>query len=142
MPVELDATVFWLMIGRSDLTRGRCSEEATVAGILNVAKEIHRLFPVAVVVIQGILPTANCVDNPDRLLVPHPYSKKLFGKHHSERYYAQQAQHAFGLWPSIQSINHELEVFCKRNEYFVYFDAAALFLRTIRDGNWAGPIRL
>ena len=130
MPEYLDANVFWLMLGTSDLARGGCSEEAVVLGILRVAEEIHGKFPQSIVVIQGILPRTSRTDG---LLEPRSYHKKLIGKHHTEKYYADMAQHAFLLWPSIETINKQLENFCEGHDYFVYFDAAALFLEDARD---------
>ena len=130
LPENLDVNIFWLILGTSDLSRGGCSEEAVVLGILRVAEEIHTKFPQAVVVIQGILPRTS---RDDGTLEPRSVHKKLLGKHHNEKYYANMAQHAFLLWPSIQAINTELAKFCEDHDYFVYFDAAALFLEDHRD---------
>ena len=130
MPENLNANVFWLMLGTSDLARGGCSEEAVVLGMLRVAEEIHDKFPQAVIVIQGILPRTS---REDGLLEPRSMHKQLLGKHHTEKYYAEMAKNAFLLWPSIQAINDMLAKFCKGHEYFVYFDAAALFLSEVRD---------
>ena len=131
LPTEnLDVYVFWLMMGTSDLARGGCSEEAVVLGMLRVAEEIHVKFPQAVVVIQGILPRTS---RPDGLMEPRSMHKQLLGKHHTEKYYADMAKNAFLLWPSIKSINEMLAKYCEGHEYFVYFDAAALFLRDVRD---------
>jgi len=130
LPENLDANIFWLMLGSSDLSRGGCSEEAVVLAILRVAEEIHTKFPQAVVVIQGILPRTS---REDGTLEPRSVHQKLLGKHHNEKYYANMAQHAFLLWPSIQAVNTELAKFCEEHEYFVYFDAAALFLEDYKD---------
>lgn len=130
LPEYMNVNVFWLMLGTSDLSRGGCSEEAVVLGILRVAEEIHSKYPYAVVVIQGILPRTS---RKDGTLEPRKVHQKLLGKHHTEKYYADMAQHAFLLWPSIQAINLELAKFCEGHDYFVYFDAAALFLEKYRD---------
>lgn len=130
MPEKLDANVFWLMMGTSDLSRGGCSEDATVLGILRLADEIHKAYPQSVVVLQGILPRTS---RKDGLLEPRSFHQKLLGKHHTEKYYADMAQHAYLLWPSIQHINKQLELFCEGHEYFVYFDAGAYFLQDARD---------
>ena len=130
MPENLETNVFWLMLGASDLARGGCSEDAVVLGILRVAEEIVDRNPGAVVVIQGILPRTS---REDGLLEPRSFHKHLLGKHHTEKYYSDMARNAFLLWPSIQTINKMLEEFCEGNEYFVYFDAAALFLTDVRD---------
>lgn len=114
------------MIGMSDLARGHCSEEATVRGILKVAQTLQRRFPQSVVVIQGLLPQTWRADG---LLEPMPIHTHLFGKRQSEKYKAEMAVRAFGLWPSIQSINKELAKFCRTRENFVYFDPSLLFLQ-------------
>lgn len=126
----MSVNVFWLALGTSDLARGGCSEDAVVLGILRVAEEIHKEYPMAVVVIQGILPRTS---RKDGLLEPRSYHKHLLGKHHTEKYYANMARNAFLLWPSIQVINKQLEEFCEDHEYFVYFDAAAMFLKEVKD---------
>jgi lysophospholipase L1-like esterase len=120
-----DVYVFWLVLGTSDLSRGGCSEEATVLGILRVAEELEKRFPWSAVVIQGILPRTS---REDGILEPKSMHKKLIGKHHSEKY-ADMAQHAYLLWPSIQVINDELEKFCEEHTNIVYFDAGRLFLQ-------------
>lgn len=108
MPDRLDANVLWLMVGTSDLARLGCSEDAVVLGILRVLDTIHQAYPHSVIVLQGILPRTNRADG---LLEPQKY----------------------GLWPSIQHINWQLELFCEYHEYFVYFDVTSLFLQDVQD---------
>lgn len=130
LPETLEANVFWLSIGSSDLSRGGCSEDAVVLGILRVAEAIHQRYNYAMIVIQGILPRTS---RDDGLLEPRSYHKHLLGKHHSEKYYADMARNAFLLWPSIQAVNKQLEEFCTDHPYFIYFDAGAKFLQPVRD---------
>ena len=118
------------MIGMNDLARGGCSEEATLRGIIRVAETIHFRNPSSVVVIQGILPTTSRYDG---LLEPQSVGKPLFGKWHSDKHHADVARNAYLLWPSIQSINRELERFCENHDYAVYFDASAMFLAAVYD---------
>jgi lysophospholipase L1-like esterase len=130
LPERMEAWVFWLVLGTSDLSRGGCSEEATVLGILRVAEELEQRYPGSVVVIQGILPRTS---RKDGILEPKSMHTKLIGKHHTEKYYADMAQHAYLLWPSIQVINSELEKFCEGRENIVYFDAGRLFLQDVKE---------
>ena len=120
---EFHPNVWWLSIGTNDLSRGGCSEEATVLGILRVAEEIAFHFPESKVVIQGILPRSR---RPDGTLEDRPKSffgggGGIFGDQSSGRI-------NFSLWPSIQSINEEVADFCKGHPQMVYFDAASLFI--------------
>lgn len=128
MPKELFSKVFWISIGSNDLSRGGCSEEATVLGILRVAEEVAFHNTMSIVVIQGILPRS---PNNDGSLVPSKKQvKPLFGKKHPESYYADLARNRYLLWPSIKAVNKELEDFCEKHDKIVYFDASQLFLGT------------
>lgn len=46
--------------------------------------------------------------------------------HHHSSYYRKH-----DLWPSIQAINKELELFCQKHDHIVYFDSTELFLGSI-----------
>jgi hypothetical protein len=125
------------LIGTNDLGRGGCSEEATELGILRVAEEIHYSHPDAVIVIQGILPRTS---RPDGSLSQGSYRNSIFGGggHGNKATTAGQAQKKFLLWPSIQSINKQLEIFCGKHEHLVYFDASSLFLGRMGNAHFSG----
>jgi lysophospholipase L1-like esterase len=125
------------LIGTNDLGRGGCSEEATELGILRVAEEIHYSHPDAVIVIQGILPRTS---RPDGSLSQGSYRNSIFGGggHGNKATTAGQAQKKFLLWPSIQSVNKQLELFCAKHEHLVYFDASSLFLGRMGNAHFSG----
>ena len=129
MPSSLNSKVFWLMTGINDLVRGGCSEEVTVLGILRLADEIYFSNPNSVIVIQGILPWTK---NGDGSLKHehHGMPHHLFGHNKQKQEYAsvQAAKKYAEIWPSIQHVNKELELFCAEHEHLVYFDASSLFL--------------
>ena len=59
MPDNLQAKIWWIMIGANDLALAMCSEDVTILGILRVAEEIAHHHPQSKVVIQGLLPRSN-----------------------------------------------------------------------------------
>ena len=131
MPDDVVSKVWWINIGSNDLSRGGCSEEATVLGILRVAEEVMIRNPYSRVVIQGILPRS--MDGSGNLAQESGglSGNKLFGKRHSESYYAEEARKKMQLWPSIQAINNQLEEFCKDHPTIVYVDVNALFVGSV-----------
>jgi hypothetical protein len=121
------------LVGTNDLGRGGCSEEATELGILRVAEEIHYSHPDAVIVIQGILPRSSRPDgslSPGRSIFHANYGKKVKS--------VDEAKKRFLLWPSIQSINKQLEEFCAKHDHLVYFDASSLFLGRMGNAHFSG----
>jgi lysophospholipase L1-like esterase len=137
LPPTLNPNVWWLLIGSNDLGRGGCSEEATELGVLRVAEEIHYRHPDAVIVIQGILPRTS---RPDGSLSPANFRSSHFGvgKHGKKVTSPDQAERKYLLWPSIQSINKQLEAFCAKHEHLVYFDASSLFLGRMGNAHFSG----
>ena len=59
LPDDLQAKVFWILVGANDLALAMCSEDAVLLGILRVAEEIAHKHPTSKVVIQGLLPRSN-----------------------------------------------------------------------------------
>lgn len=116
------------MSGIDDLVHGGCSEDGTILGILNSAIRIQKEHRQSVVVIQGILPFTN---RPDGLLETQHVINLTPNIFDSPRHRAELARESQLLWTSIQSINEQLEQFCETHEYFVYFDAGALFLENV-----------
>jgi lysophospholipase L1-like esterase len=134
LPQSLNSKVFWLLIGTNDLSRGGCSEEATVLGILRTVEEIAFSNPGSVVVIQGILPRSSRQNG--SLEKVGGRAHHLFEWHHSETFKANQARRHFLLWPSIQKINQQLATFCKEHDHLVYFDVDSLFLGTLGNDHY------
>jgi lysophospholipase L1-like esterase len=157
MPANLNAKIFWLLIGTNDLALGGCSEEAVLLGILRLADEIHFHNKDSRIVIQGILPRTKSVDGTlmtlDKLSKSSPSSttrlsssKKKNKLHHVSAFLhdritskndpgrahdPDEAKKKFHLWPSIQHINKELEKFCSNHEHLIYFDSNDLFLGSL-----------
>jgi lysophospholipase L1-like esterase len=127
-PNNLKAKVWWILIGTNDLARGTCSEEAVVLGILRIVEEVNYHRPNDVIVVQGILPRSN---RGDGALVHRSSIHGLFERSHDKAYTAEAAKRQFLLWPSIVSINKQLELFCEKHERAVFFDAANLFIGTV-----------
>lgn len=110
MPENLNAKVWWILIGINDLALSTCSEDATILGILRVAEEVAFRNSHSKVVIQGLMPRSNHGDG-----TLHPPKRKR-----GSDYY---------IWPSIEEINGELKGFCDKHEQFIYFDAKDLFVQ-------------
>lgn len=131
MPETLTSKVFWLLIGTNDLSRGGCSEEAVLLGILRLADEIHFQHPNAVVVIQGILPRTSSLDGTFKGFHSSHIKDSIIHPLHRNQERAHtvdEAKSHFSLWTSIQHINSQLATFCAAHEHLVYFDANDLFL--------------
>jgi hypothetical protein len=62
MPDNLQAKVWWILVGANDLALTMCSEDVVTLGILRVAEEIAFHHPDAKIVIQGLLPRSNHID--------------------------------------------------------------------------------
>lgn len=124
MPTFLKSKVYWLQSGINELIRGGCSEEVTLLGILRVADEIYFSNPKSVIVIQGILPYSK----PDDGSLHHEHHGYAVNNDRQKEFNAKGAAKYNSIWPSIQTINSELEKFCKLHDHLVYFDVSALFL--------------
>jgi lysophospholipase L1-like esterase len=109
LPPELDAKVYWIVVGGNDLSRGQCSEEVVVLGLLRLAEELKQRRPDSIVVINSILPR-----------LPPPSKNKHKWKH------AKQAP-LLDVWPSIQIVNHVLDKYCRNHPEIQFFDSTALF---------------
>ena len=124
MPKSLNSKVYWLQLGINELTRGGCSEEATLLGILRVADEIYFSNLNSVIVIQGILPYSKSADGN----IQHEHHGPTMNSARQKEFNIKDATKYNSLWPSIQSINSELEKYCELHNHLVYFDVSALFL--------------
>jgi lysophospholipase L1-like esterase len=69
LPDELQAKVFWLLIGTNDLSYN-CAEDVVLLGILSIVEELRLKRPNSIVVVNGLLPRTNDVNG--RLI--HRYS--------------------------------------------------------------------
>jgi len=123
------ANVYWLWIGINDLLEGYCSEEAVTLGILNAAEYLAWHDPDAYVVIQGILPASRHGGDLADPLASGPAF--LHPKKNKKVTSFEQAQKKFYVWPSIQTINKELEEFCTNHTQIIYFDASNYFLGNV-----------
>lgn len=94
--------IFWLVVGGNDLRVGQCSEEVVVLGILRLAEFLHHKHSEVYVVINSILPQQTSI-------------KTKYGK--------------FDIWPSIRSVNEQLEAFCEHHRYFHFYDATSVFMK-------------
>jgi hypothetical protein len=124
MPKSLNSKVYWLQSGINELIRGGCSEEAILLGILRVTDEIYFSNPNSVIVIQGILPYSKSDDGS----LQHENHGHTMNKARQKEFNVKDAAMYNSIWPSIQSINSELEKFCELHDHLVYFDVSALFL--------------
>jgi hypothetical protein len=124
MPPSLKSKVYWLQSGINELIRGGCSEEATLLGILRVADEIYFSNPKSVIVIQGILPYSKSDDGN----LQHEHHGHTMNNARQKEFKIKDAAKYNSIWPSIQTINSELEKYCRLHDHLVYFDVSALFL--------------
>lgn len=124
MPKSLQSKVYWLQSGINELIRGGCSEEATLLGILRVADEIYFSNPNSMIVIQGILPYSKSDDGS----LQHEHHGHAMNSAQQKEFTVKGAAKYNSIWPSIQSINSELEKYCKLHDHLIYFDVSALFL--------------
>ena len=136
MPPNLFSKVWWISIGANDMARGGCSEEATTLGILRVAEEVAYNNQGSIVVVSAILPRSNQKDG--NLAPVSAGHVPLFGKKHTEKHNAEEARKRFQLWPSIKSVNEQVEGFCTEHKHIVYFNADDLFLGTVSNFKYRG----
>ena len=121
----MNPKVWWILAGTSDLAMTGCSEEAVVLGILRLAEELALTREGSIVVIQGILPRTS---EPDGSLI----HKEATGWFHHKKPVTEKSKELPGLlWPSIQTINKELEDFCRKHSHIVYVDLSHLVLGSI-----------
>jgi hypothetical protein len=131
LPDNVNVNIYWLWSGVTDLIDGYCSEEATVLGILRTAEELAARDVQAVVVVQGILP----VSRHDGQLDQSQGSSGPF--HHSKAAHSvAQAKKRYTFWPSILSINKQLEAFCENHPQIVYYDASKLFVGSMGNAHF------
>jgi hypothetical protein len=82
---------------------------------------IDYFYPDSVIVIQGLLPRTNNEDG--SLLSDDSSGNRNRPKNQNAAF------KRYSLWPSIVTINKQLEEFCSKHEHLVYFDAARLFVK-------------
>uniref|UniRef100_A0A7S2MVJ4 SGNH hydrolase-type esterase domain-containing protein n=1 Tax=Helicotheca tamesis TaxID=374047 RepID=A0A7S2MVJ4_9STRA len=128
IPLDLDPKVFWVTIGTNDLLRTQCSEEVVLLGILRVVEEIQNLKPSATIVINSILPMSS---HPDGVL---EYKAKKKQAKLNKQNVKKNGKAYFDLWPSIKSVNEELEKFVSEQSGIKYFDASKVFVEERSDG--------
>jgi lysophospholipase L1-like esterase len=118
MPDDLQAKVWWVLIGTNDFGARGCSEEVVLMGILRVVEEIRLRRPNDTIVINGILPRTSMPDG------------RLEGK------LSHEQRHFHHLWPSIQVVNKELKRFADKHSDIHYFDASNLFLTQLSNEHY------
>lgn len=137
MPVGLEPKVWWIDIGINDLSRMSCSEEVVLLGILRVVEEIQNHHPNAKIVLNSLMPVRRSEDG----LLEH------VGKHHEhgalkkkennipEEEMDEKRLHT-DLWPSIVSINYELQKFASKHTGVKFFNADSVFVDEQQDGKY------
>lgn len=153
---ELNAKVIWLALGSRDLSTRLCSEEVVTLGIMRIAEEIKHYNPQATVVIQSLLPRTHHKDGSLEAATNRPLKHKgLLKSNHDlqksqnsltseyaeideglealeedeeRQLHEAEPKYDYYLWPSIQTINREIESFCESRDGFAFFDATPLFL--------------
>lgn len=108
--------VWWVMTGMIDLARNSCSEEVVLLGILRVVEEIRKQRPSAIIVINGLIPTTSRKSG----VLMNQTKKRRFAE--------------ADLWPSIQLINYNLEVFAEKHKGIKYFDPVPIFTKERKNG--------
>lgn len=130
LPADLNPKVIWITIGTNDMLRTACSEEVVLLGILRVVEEIQKKKPSATVVINSILPLSS--EHDGVLAYKSKYKELLLNK----KAMKQSGRAHFDLWPSILSINEELEKFATNHTNVKYFDANKVFVEERSDGTY------
>ncbi len=120
LPIELQAKVFWVLIGTNDLTMN-CSEEIVVLGILSIVQELQSQRPDSIIVINGLLPRSN-----DHVNGRLSRSESEEYNTHSEQKGAEVSN--FSYWPSIQAINEQLKQYALKHDRVEFFDPSQIFI--------------
>jgi hypothetical protein len=143
--------VWWILVGINDLIQGGCSPEVVLLGVLRIVEEIQSQAPNAIIVINGILPTAVPAIKKDKNfkqkvikdimkenlkgpkgatnkdeLYPGELDKAKKGK------FLRPITEVKDLGPTIKIINRQLKKFSDKHENVKYFEAEELFM-TVND---------
>jgi lysophospholipase L1-like esterase len=102
-PEELEAKVFWILIGVNDLGLDGCSAEAVAAGNIRIVEEIQSLRPSSKIVVNSILPFSPEGER-DEDLSEHP------------------------KWQVASQVNHLLECFADATDNVEFFNATKIFM--------------
>lgn len=137
MPYGFEPKVWWVGIGVNDFSAKGCSEEVVLLGILRVVEEIQMSHPNDIVVINSILPVKR---NNDGLL-------EHFDKHHHDVALKKKEKNLLDeemskkrghldYWPSIVSINEQLNMFASKHKGVKFFNADTVFVEERQDGKY------
>jgi lysophospholipase L1-like esterase len=110
MPKNLKSKVYWILIGTNDFLKGdleQCSEEVVFMGIQRILEEMMIIRPESTIVVNGLLPRSDV------------------GKKTDGRLYEEDEK---TVMDAIDSVNNQLEEFCKLHEDLEYFDPSGLFV--------------
>jgi len=159
MPKDFNPKIWWILIGTNDLTSGGCSPEVVLLGILRLVEEIQHVKPDAMVVINGILPSAvpavkrdrkfmNSAGMGGRLPGMGPGGQKMKPKRQEvdDEEEAGQADveteqlpnknpffrgytEVKDLMPTIKIINAQLKKFAHNHENVYYYDFTDVFVK-------------
>jgi lysophospholipase L1-like esterase len=126
LPIELQAKVFWVLIGTNDLTLN-CSEDIVVLGILSIVQELQSQRPDSIIVINGLLPRSNYDVNGS-------LSRSEEFTTHSEQKGPESS--TFYYWPSIQAINEQLKQYAWNHDRVEFFDPSEIFVAHIGNSHF------
>eukprot|EP00549_Striatella_unipunctata_P021024 CAMPEP_0118685848 /NCGR_PEP_ID=MMETSP0800-20121206/7480_1 /TAXON_ID=210618 ORGANISM="Striatella unipunctata, Strain CCMP2910" /NCGR_SAMPLE_ID=MMETSP0800 /ASSEMBLY_ACC=CAM_ASM_000638 /LENGTH=160 /DNA_ID=CAMNT_0006582817 /DNA_START=146 /DNA_END=628 /DNA_ORIENTATION=- len=114
MPKNLKPKIIWLLIGTNDFKRQNfCSAEVVVMGIKAVVQKIRALRPSAVVVVNAIFPRGDLDGMRGKLMTRDP-----------DTAWVQPTP----IWKAIQTINDQLEEYCKSMPNTLYANYNHLFI--------------
>ncbi len=154
--INLNPKVWWVTMGTNDLLSGGCSPEVVLLGILRIVEEIQWAKPDAIIVINGILPTAVPAVKRDKNFKKkmaqelkkkaQKNAKAAEGKEEEEEEipgdpvklkkgkFMRPVTEVKDLGPTIKIINKQLQKFSEKHESVKYFDVESLFMTKSENG--------
>ena len=108
LPLELNAKVFWILIGINDIGLDHCSSQSVVGGIMKIVQYIQKQKPVSKIVINSLLPFSTTDDDG----------------------FQQRDEDIFDnpKWNIISRTNHMLECYSNVTKGVDFFNATKIFL--------------
>jgi lysophospholipase L1-like esterase len=105
LPVRLNPSVFWLLIGTNDIGNTWCSPELVVIGIIRIVEEIRSKKPAATVVVNALLPRS----------------------FHKNGYVAKGDGFKVSVWEDLKVINDELKLYANYRDRVEFFETSVFF---------------